>query len=275
MKNRYFLQLIILTTTAALSHAATQVDFYATESTSQDTGMIQMTTDHFYSQFQTIDGYIVIDHRKDHFSMEEATSNISFYAEIQESPEGGWICTLNAVKAAENKNVSSTKRYESYYMILLDAKPSLENLLANLSGNTKASDISHEQKNTHAEERHTDIEILAGTWAGEEFIDKILILRSGKGVIIYKNGAIMNVSVSIDGSTVHIVQTGRSNASYFPELPRAAALKNAASAPPIEWNLILTADGALEGSKQTLIQNGSSPSEVKKGTVEVIWQRRK
>ena len=160
-------------------------------------------------------------------------------------------------------------------MILLDAKPSLENLLANLSGNTRASDISHEQKNTHAEERHTDIEIHAGTWAGEEFIDKILILRSGKGVIIYKNGAIMNVSVSIDGSTVHIVQTGRSNASYFPELPRAAALKNAASAPPIEWNLILTADGALEGSKQTLIQNGSSPSEVKKGTVEVIWQRRK
>ena len=160
-------------------------------------------------------------------------------------------------------------------MILLDAKPSLENLLSNLSGNTKVSVSQPEQKDNHEDERHTDIEILAGTWAGEEFIDKILILRSGKGVIIYKNGAIMNVSVSIDGSSVHIVQTGRSNASYFPELPRAAALKNAASAPPVEWNLVLTAGGSLEGSKQTLIQNGNSPSEVKKGTVNVVWQRRK
>lgn len=282
MKTKIIQQFIFLFLTASYLHAAKNVDFYATESSSMDSGMIQMTTDHFYSQFQTIDGYLVIDHRKDHFSLEKATSNISFYAQIQQSSEGGWLCTLNAIKASENKNFSSTKKYDSYYMILLDAKASLESLLSNFSGNVKplentfaetpAEEIPLEDT---AKENILDIESLSGTWAGENYIDKILILRSGKGVIVYKNGAIMNVSVTIQDKNVHIVQTGRSNASYFPELPRAVALKNAGSAPPVEWNLTYNSQGFLEGNKKTLVENEDTSEGVSSALVKVSWQRRK
>ncbi|MCR5218102.1 hypothetical protein [Treponema sp.] len=275
MKIRNIQQFIFLFLTACSLHAAQNVDFYATESSSQDTGMIQMTTDHFYSQFQTIDGYVVIDHRKDHYSPDKAGSNIAFYAEIQEAPEGGWICTLNALKGDSKKAVTSTKKYDSYYMILLDAKPSLENLLSNLAGKAVQETPQVQKETAPVQKAHTDIENLSGTWAGEDFIDKILILRSGKGVIIYKNGAIMNVSVEIEDKNVHIKQTGRSNASYFPELPRATALKNAASAPPVEWKLTLTPDGKLQGEKNTLVEDEDSPGGVAEGIVKVIWQRRK
>ena len=205
--------------------AASPVDFFATESSSSDENMIKMTTDLFFSQFQTIDGYIINDRRKEHYTREiSSVSGISFYAEIQESSDGQWLCTLNAVKNGEGKNVSSTKKYESYYRILLDAKPSIENLLVNLSGNL--SSLSHDEKifdekpEVKQGTKQEGIDSIAGTWGGEKDIEKILILRGGKGFVIFKNGASMNIQVKVEETSVTVIQTGRSNASFFPDILR-------------------------------------------------------
>ena len=108
----------------------------------------------------------------------------------------------------------------------------------------------------------------------QDHIEKILILRGGRGFVIFENGASMNVSVEEAGSSVKITQTSRPNASFFPELPRALALKNAAQSQPVEWNLTLTEDGSLKGSKTTLVESRSSDTGVSRGTVDVEWKRR-
>ena len=67
------------------------------------------------------------------------------------------------------------------------------------------------------------LDTLAGTWTGDTLIDKIVILRGGKGFVIFKNGASMNIVISINGSSVTVIQKGRSNASFYPELSRELA----------------------------------------------------
>lgn len=262
-------------------NAASLVDFYATVSSSSDTNMIRMTTDLFYTQLQSLEGYVVNDKRDIPFSEDKAvSSNIAFYAEIQEDNPSGWICTLNAIKNNEHKNVSATKKYSSYYKILMDAKSSLENLLYNLNSNLDSSknslnsseDFNFSQNQNLSEEQNLDI--LAGTWLGEDSIEKIIITRSGRGFVIFKNGASMNVSVEINGNSVKIKQAVRSNASFFTEIPRTLALQNATNAPAIEWNFTISSPNTLEGEKQTLIEDSENPGKVKIGKINVKWTKK-
>lgn len=274
-----FTQIGFLFLTVCL-HAAESVDFYATVSSSADSGMIKMTTDLFFNQLQSLDGYTVTDKRGSTYDPSTAArTSIAFFAEIQEDSDGSWICTLNAVKASDGKNVSETKKYASYYKILLDAKSSLENLFRNLSGEAPVQDSpaqasvprNYTPPQQAQESPDSALDDLAGTWRGEQFIEKILILRGGRGFVVFKNGATMNISVTITGKNVRIVQTGGSNASFFPEIPRQLALQNAPGAKPIEWNLTLTDKATLKGVKSTLVEN--SGSGVTDGTLEVTWSK--
>ena len=120
-------------------------------------------------------------------------------------------------------------------------------------------------------------ENISGTWQGEEFIDKIVILKGGRGFIILKNGASMNVSinqaVNEEGQTLFLVkQTSHSNASYFPEIPRAKALEEAVKASPIVYTLVLKNECTLEGIKSTLIESPSG-NEIIPGNISVAWKK--
>ncbi len=261
-------------------HAAEPVDFYATVTSSSDTNTIKMTTDLLFSQFQSVNGYTVNDKRNKLYSADEAVaSNISFFAEIQEDENGGWICTLNAIKASQHKNVSSTKKYDSYYKILMDAKPSLENLMENLNSNSpinKLPQIADEKKPSAESTQKTEsniYEMIAGTWSGEELIEKVLILRGGKGFVIFKNGASMNIAITASGSNLKITQTSKPNASFYPELTREIALKSVENASPITWDLHLVNKNTLTGTKTTLLMDNKNKN-AEEGSVNITWNRK-
>ena len=67
-----------------------------------------------------------------------------------------------------------------------------------------------------------------------------------------------------------VKQKGNSNASFYPDLKRAAALSAAVSAKPITWTLILSDENTLKGQKETLLPDGDS---YKEGSVTVTWTR--
>ena len=84
----------------------------------------------------------------------------------------------------------------------------------------------------------------------------------------------MNITVELSGSdsskTVLVKQKGNSNASFYPDLKRTAALTAAVSAAPIKWTLNLTDSNTLKGIKDTLLPDGDN---YKEGSVNVIWTR--
>ena len=100
-------------------------------------------------------------------------------------------------------------------------------------------------------------------------------MRGGRGFVIFKNGSSMNITVEIksDGSSQNIIitQNGKANASFFPELPREVALKEAVNADPVKWILTLDDDDTLSGIKSTLILNDGVAIN---GTMNVVWKRK-
>jgi len=80
-------------------------------------------------------------------------------------------------------------------------------------------------------------------------------------------------SVSIGGKTTNleISQVGKSNASFFPELPREQALACARTASPITWNFSLTSADTLEGVKNTVIQTNDGTEQ---GSLSSTWNRK-
>ncbi len=274
----------------AVSASPLQIEYYGVVSTSSDVNMMKMAQDFFYTQLTSIDGLSVSDKRSDISSVSETipdTSNASlnkfvFYAQIKEDKKGEnsifWNCEFVLKKTETGVIFQKNKTYETYYKMLTNAKETIEDFLTPFilknENNSKENSIQSEQKNSNI-----NIEDLSGSWTGEPYTDKILILRGGRGFIILKNGATMNISVSvIQDSTgenfIKIKQSGKTNASFFPELSRELALKEAQFASPVEWTFVKTSNDTLSGTKKTLVASDTDPTSVQLKEIKTTWHKK-
>ncbi|WP_407427660.1 hypothetical protein [Treponema sp.] len=295
MKNFYkklfnlYVLVFFLTSIQLTSAESVLVDYYGVVSKSSDTNMLKMAQDVFFTQLKSIDG-IEVDDKRPNLSKASTVlpdflhtnAKIFFYAEItdtkNESGQTIWNCKFNAVTQSDGITHSATENYESYYKILVGAKNAIEKVLSDLK-EPAPEFISANKANIEADfNTGIDIESLAGTWSGEPFTDKIIILRGGRGFVIFKNGATMNIKITVKKATIEgrnttleISQVGKSNASFFPELPREKALACASTASPITWNFSLTSHDTLEGTKTTVI---STNSGTEPGILNSSWIRR-
>ncbi len=264
------------------------IDYYGVVSTSADENMLKMAQDIFFTQLKSIEGISVDDKRQNAATALKSPpdtsktqgDHIAFFAEIMESASsaaGLWECTFHADQNSLGKNFVSAASYESYYKILVGAKSAIEEVLENYRGNSMFVQEAATEGASHSNVK-IDSDTLVGTWEGEPDTDKIIIMRSGKGFIVFKNGATMVVSVSVKEQKgkayIEILQQGKANASFYPALDRQAALANAPTAKPITWKMNESADGVLTGTKETLVPSLDSATGAEEGTVKVTWTRK-
>ena len=155
----------------------------------------------------------------------------------------------------------------------MESKASLRSIFESLLNNRKPKETDRANDTNIPDNSPPAVstDSIAGTWGGEDYIDKIVILRGGRGFIIYKNGATMNISVSVADKEVTVTQAGKSNASFFPELPREAALLAATDAPPLSWKLTVQNSSTLTGTKTTLVESNGG---IVSGKVRIEWKRK-
>ena len=273
--------LIIAAAQNLFAQSTYKIDYYGVVSSEIDENMYKMTSDLYYTQLCEINSFSITDKRSDSQlkSIPDQSSfsstALSFYAVIEKKENSSnWISTLYVVNKGSNTKKAQAKEYDSYYKILMEPKSVLQdtikNLISNNSIETSTEIDAPTESSSSAEPQQT--ELLAGTWSGEENIDKIVIMRGGRGFVIFKNGASMNILVTVESENkITITQNARSNASFFPELPRQVALKEAVNAKPIKWTFSMTDRNTLEGIKNTLISDGES---VKEGVLDIIWTRK-
>lgn len=279
------LLLIILVSTGVATAESLQVDYYGVVSSSSDTNMLKMAQDVFYTQLKSIDSLVIVDKRPDISKtlaslpvLDQNSSRIAFYAEIDEEKDlfnqTTWNCKFDAVTPNDGITHSKSEVFESYYKILVSAKNSIESLLNEFRKPEKNVPDADSQNIAENSLSNVDVESLAGTWIGEPNADKIIILRGGRGFVIYKNGATMNIRITAkkgSGNTIEIQQVGKSNASFFTELPRETALAYAQNAEPITWNFRITSQSSLEGTKKTLLPDGAGAKE---GSEPAAWTKK-
>lgn len=253
------------------------IDYYGIVSSEIDDNMAKMLSDLYYTQFQEISSFNVTDKRTQdclktipsNDSID--SSNFSFYSIITKE-NAKWISNLTIKN--KNLNHSVKKEFDSFYKILMEPKDILQASLKDLVLQKTVTSTEEESEQPQINLPQISTEFLSGTWYGENNIDKIVIMRGGRGFVIFNNGASMNISVELSNAskkTIKIKQNGRSNASFYPDLPRQVALKVAVNANPIEWNFELLDDNTLKGKKSTLI---SANEDAIPGIIDVTWHRR-
>lgn len=253
-----------------------KIGFFMAVSDSSDTATINLTQDLYFQKLSLLPNVVVSDLREINFSSADLSEypdlDFIFYPEIQENGTG-WKCIFHAKKISSNQNYTSEKTYDSYYMILMDAKNEVTKFIDKLNAPHSENSIIEKVTNSNLSSiiNSISIESLSGTWTGEEFIDKIVILRGGRGFVIYQNGASMNISIKIEGENLIATQISKSNASYFPEISREKALELAPTAEPIEWKLNIKNSSELEGTKYTLTEKDKNSPEF--SYIPVKWKK--
>lgn len=284
LKKSTLIAILLFFFNAVLIAQSYTIDYYGIVSTEIDANMSKMTSDLYYTQLSEISNFSVSDKRTSPSLSERPDASVfsdgklSFFTLItKDSKSDKWITTYYVVDKTKNEEHSKKKTYDSFYKILMEPKDVLKDTIKQLIENDKGSttiSTSVQEQTSSKESSLASTEELSGTWGGEEHINKIVIMRGGRGFVIFNNGASMNITVELSGPEnsrkVVITQKGNSNASFYPELKRTAALSAAVSASPIKWTLTLTDSNTLKGNKETLLPDGDS---YKEGSISVVWNR--
>ena len=283
-KKSIIISILLILFKAGLTAQNYSIDYYGIVSTEIDANMSKMTSDLYYTQLSEINNFSVSDKRttpslSDRPDAAEFTDDkLAFFTLISKDTKSDkWITTYYVVDKTKNEEHSKKKIYDSFYKILMEPKDVLKDTIKQLIENdvaaTSITATVHDQS-AGTGSSISSTEELSGTWGGEENISKIVIMRGGRGFVIFNNGASMNITVELSGPEgsrhVLITQKGNANASFYPELKRAAALSAAVSANPIKWTLNLTDGNTLKGTKDTLLPDGDS---YKEGSINVTWTR--
>ncbi|MCR5724595.1 MAG: hypothetical protein K6G80_05865 [Treponema sp.] len=273
------------------------VDYYGVVSQSTETNILKMAQDIFLTQLKSMTNISVDDKRTgthDPLKEKPDTSttrapHVVFYAEISEdtsegeqAPSKAWVCTFTVFNPDTGLLQQKTEHYASYYKILVNARSAIEAILApDAFPADKAEPARPLATTAAAGTAGMNLETLSGTWQGDSYIDKIILLRGGKGFVIFKNGASMNITIAVtkketDGSItdITVTQSSNANASFFPQLPRETALSLAPTAPPIHWNLHVTDSNTLSGTKHTLFSDTGNPSTARSGSEHTVWTKK-
>ena len=283
-KKSIFISLFLIIPALQLYAQSYSIDYYGIVSTEIDSNMSKMTSDLYYTQLSEINNFSVEDKRTTPSLSERpdaevfSSNSLSFFTLINKDLNSDkWITTYYVVDKAHNEEHSKKKIYDSFYKILMESKDVLKDTIKQLIENDSSATAitaSVQEKSASTASAITSTEELSGTWGGEENINKIVIMRGGRGFVIFNNGASMNITVELSGQDnnrqVLIKQKGNSNASFYPDLKRTAALTAAVSAAPIKWTLSLTDTNTLKGVKDTLLPDGDS---YKEGSINVTWTR--
>lgn len=210
-------------------------------------------------------------------NLQQGQKAILFLSKIDKTEDENWICSIYTKNLSTSKIDVIQKKFDSYYKILTDSRTLIADILA-ISTDQQIKSLSNkrtEQSNPVAQSPMT-IEGLSGTWRGEKGITKIVIMRSGRGFVIFNNGASMNISISVDEleqntKILKITQSAPFNASFYPDIPRQKILENSNNAKPIQWSFELTGTNSLTGFKETLVldENGI----VSQNTQTVKWEK--
>lgn len=284
LKKSTIFSLFFFIITAICSAQNYNIDYYGIVSNEIDANMSKMTSDLYYTQLSEINNFSVSDMRTSPSlstrpdSSAFADGKLSFFTLISKDAKSDkWITTYFVVDKIKNEEHSKKKIYDSFYKILMEPKDVLKDTIKQLIENDNSATAitaGLQESDPSKSSVIVSTEELSGTWGGEENINKIVIMRGGRGFVIFNNGASMNITVELSGSgeskKVLITQKGNSNASFYPELKRTLALSAAVSAEPIKWTLTLTDNNTLEGIKNTLLPDGDS---YKAGSVTVTWTR--
>lgn len=103
--------------------------------------------------------------------------------------------------------------------------------------------------------KEPSLAMITGSWSGDKGVDRVSILRDGRGVAVLSSGSSMKIKATIAGSSIVVVQDQPSSPEFYKGggLDLKAAREVAAKARPWRWIFSLAENkGSLVGTKESV-----------------------
>lgn len=197
-----------------------------------------------------------------------------FYGSLSQQPNGVRLeLVLRGGPLDITRKISRV--FENTNRVLLESRMLVRDLF-DLSLNLPEPAAAAVPAKTAADSPSPSVDSLSGTWSGETGVEKIMILRGGRGIMILASGVSISLTLEYQDSVLVIRQKGALNPRQFLDLPDTVAREAAQTLQPPEWDLQSGSDrNVLSGIKKMtkVIHNGDSIVDTAPVEVAVEWRR--
>lgn len=168
-----------------------------------------------------------------------------------------------------------SKIYQSVNLILLDSRVLVSDIFdksVNLSVTYNPED-SDSKENSEVEEVK-NIDILSGSWQGEEGLERVELMRGGRGIALLSSGITILLQIRIHEGYLTINQSGRPMPRQFINLPDEIAKKAAEMGKTPSWKFLVSADNKILVGEKTdieIIYHGNTLVSVNEVIKKVRW----
>lgn len=227
---------------------------------------------------------------------EKAAHDFLFHGALSPAEEGGIRLELALTGKNPDTERYISRTYENQNKVMLGTRLLVRELFESAAGSTATrppaaagsnapSSSGPEQVEEEAAIPDTgnlhlrsvdSLDALAGSWNGEDGIEKIMILRGGRGAAVFSSGFSLMISLAIQNGELVVSQRGRSSPLQFLDLPDPVAEQAAEQAPPIEWRFLISDDGTVLAGEKNSVQithDGQKILSMDEKTEKVAWVR--
>ena len=277
-KKAAYIALLLLISLPAMLSAIPGVAVYQLQAPATPEQTAQTVDNLVFSFIKELKTYTIFDLRKEpvpaDFPADTAIDYI-FFGVLEEVPEGLKLELILKGRKDQFTRIIS-KVYGSINKILLDSRLLVFNLF-DFSVPLEQIASTAPQSEPVAEFGYVEtVDSLAGSWKGEPGLDRVMILRGGRGMAVFSSGVSVSLELKIDNGYLLVTQKGSLQPRQFLNLPDAIAQQAVQQANPPQWRFLVSPDKKiLSGTKvDAQIQyNETAIISVKYDTATVEWLR--
>lgn len=277
LKSNFLLIVFYFALSASFLYSAPKVAFYKLKGKNISVQLEKTVNEVIFSFTRELKNYSIEDYRE--METETISDNIDFVF------TGNIIGLENGIKLElilKNADLAVTrlisKEYENSSKILLESRV----LVKDLFDQTSSLNVQKKDDTKNSGSKNTelipiaDIDSLAGAWYGEEEIEKVMIMRGGRGVAVWISGISLLLDLKIQEGSLIITQKGSPQPRQFINLPDNIALLASKAVKPIVWEFKTDSNKKLlTGLKKTysIKHNNTEILEISEITVPIVWTK--
>lgn len=277
-KNTLYIALLLIISLPPALSALPGVAVYQLQAPELSEQTVQTVDNLVFSFIKELKTYTILDLRSQtvpaDFPKNPAIDYI-FFGMLKEAPEG--IKLELVLKGREDQFTRIiSKVYGNINKILLDSRLLVFNLF-DFSVPLEGLTVSTPQNEQDTEFGYVEtVDSLAGSWKGEKGLDRVMILRGGRGMAVFSSGVSVSLDFKIDNGYLLVTQKGSLQPRQFLNLPDEIARQAVQQTNPPQWRFLVSPDKKiLSGTKvdAEIQYNETSIISIKYDTATVEWLR--
>ena len=274
----YIALLLLLISLPSVLSALPGVAVYQLQAPTMTEQTAQTVDNLVFSFIKELKTYTIFDLRSQSVTADfpnDPAIDYIFFGALEEVPEG---IKLELILKGRKDQVTRiiSKVYDNINKILLDSRLLVFNLFDfSVPLEQLARSLPQTEQNTEFGYIDT-VDSLAGSWKGEQGLDRVMILRGGRGMAVFSSGVSVSLDLKIENGYLLVTQKGNLQPRQFLNLPDEIARQAVQKTNPPQWRFLVSSDKKiLSGTKvDAQIQyNETAIISIEYDTATVEWLR--